>query len=267
MDTEAQITDTPAIEADDGQSPEDQARVQGWVPQDEWDGPSDKWVDAETFVERGRERNSVLKNENDALRRELREFRGELKRKFATLEAAERRGYEAALAELESRRLQAVEDWDITSFGKIDRELEQMKKDVAPPGEDLAKRAEVAYLDFRETNTWYDRANLASASETEQEARLFADRLADKWVKDGRHQELSPEDFYAEIASEAKKKFPALGLRKRAVSDVSAPTAPRGPRGRTFADLPADAKAMAEKLVKKGIVKSKDEYAKNYDWS
>jgi hypothetical protein len=266
MDTEIETADDAAIEIEDGQSAEEQARVQGWVPQDEWDGPADKWVDAETFVEKGRERNSVLRNENDALRRELREFRGELKRKFATLEAAERRGYETALAEMESRRLQAVEDGDIASFAQIDRELDKMKKDVAPAG-DLAKRAEDAYLDFRESNTWYDRANLASASETEQEARLFADRLADRWVKDGRHKMLEPEDFYTEIAAETKKKFPALGLRKKAASDVSAPTGNRGPRGNTFADLPAEAKAMADKLVSRGILKSRAEYVKTYDWS
>lgn len=271
MDTEVQTeqAELDDIQSDGGESIEDQARVRGWVPKDEWEGDPDKWCDAETFVERGREFNNVLKNENAALRKELKELTRELKKRFSNMEAAERRGYESALADLEARRIQAVEDGDVASFQKIDKEVAKLQKEVGtePDQADIAKRAQEAFIDFRENNPWYDRANLASASETDREARIYADLLADKWTKQGRHLELDPDEFMTEIAAETKKKFPALGLRKKPASDVSAPTANRGPRGRTFADLPPEAKAMADKLVKKGILPDRAAYVKTYDWS
>ncbi len=32
---------------------EAEARSSGWLPQDQWKGPPEKWVDAEKFVQRG----------------------------------------------------------------------------------------------------------------------------------------------------------------------------------------------------------------------
>jgi hypothetical protein len=41
-----------------------------------------------------------------------------------------------------------------------------------------------------------------------------------------------------------------------------------GPRGaKTFADLPPNAKAMCDKWVKQGLIKTREDYVKAYDWS
>jgi len=48
-----------------------EAKRQGWVPEEEFNGPEGKWVDAETFVKKGKEINALLRKDNEFLKREV----------------------------------------------------------------------------------------------------------------------------------------------------------------------------------------------------
>ena len=57
---------------------EQEARNLGWVPQEEFRGDPGKWVDAETFVERGHTIMPILKSNNKKLEEQLRSQAAEL---------------------------------------------------------------------------------------------------------------------------------------------------------------------------------------------
>lgn len=57
--------------ADDNQDIEREARNMGWVPEDEFRGNKEHWVDAAAFVERGRQVLPILVQNNKRLQKEL----------------------------------------------------------------------------------------------------------------------------------------------------------------------------------------------------
>lgn len=50
---------------------EKEARVFGWVPKEDFRGSEDDWVDADTFVKRGKEINPILRKNNELLMKRL----------------------------------------------------------------------------------------------------------------------------------------------------------------------------------------------------
>jgi hypothetical protein len=106
------------------------------------------------------------------------------------------------------------------------------------------------------------------------DARAFADRLADRYARQGKHQEMSPDAFFQMIADETLAKYPSLNQRQprqKPASDVASPTQRTVARGaRTGANLPPEAKDHAERYMRMGIYKVKtkqeayDLFAKSY---
>ncbi len=252
---------------------EAEARAAGWRPKEEWDGRGE-WRDAAEFLA-VRENNLALK------RKEVDHLKGEiakLKREVKKLTIAEQRAYSSALADIKAEMEQAVETGDVAAFRAADKKMEELRQeataDIAaiPGGEDPQEQFDA----FREMHNWYDKANLASATETEIEARLYADRLADRWAKEGRQQTMKPSEFFAAIAEATLKKFPLLKMkaaRAKPASDVSGGSRPgAAAKAKSFANLPAEAKAQADRFFKMGVIKAKDiaeareKYVRDYQW-
>ena len=70
---------TGAPPAPEQQDFDSEARAQGWVSQEEFRGNEKDWVDAETFVKRGREILPILRKNNEHLLRDLNATKEELK--------------------------------------------------------------------------------------------------------------------------------------------------------------------------------------------
>ena len=68
-----EIQEVVQNEAPEVNQHESEARSQGWVPQEEFRGKEDDWVDAETFVRRGKEIMPILRKNNEKLLKELAE--------------------------------------------------------------------------------------------------------------------------------------------------------------------------------------------------
>lgn len=252
---------------------EAEARVQGWRPESEWPEGKPKppkFKTAEEFI--------LLQDESLGLKnKELDRYKQKvslLERDVKRLVQAERVAYETALADLKAEAEAAVENADLDAFRKADGKMEALRKGAdATHGEN--PRAE--YEAFREANAWYDRANLQSASEIEVEARLYADRLADRYAQEGLTQELPPSEFFARIARETEAKFPLLTAKKtreRLVPAVEGVSQGRSDRNaKTGANLPPEAKRQAERFWHQKIIKGAtlaealNNYAKDYDWS
>src|SRR2546425_12464119 len=89
----------------------DEARTDGWKPKEQFHGPEDQWVDAETFVKRGREINPILRKNNERLQREIADLRQKLDGTTTSLQRVqeyhaklETRAYERALKDLKAQK-------------------------------------------------------------------------------------------------------------------------------------------------------------------
>ena len=95
---ETQVSTAPEVDEDTLK----EAKRQGWVPQEDYTGPEDKWVDAETFVKKGREINAILRKDNEFLKREVSEMK-ETMQEFKKFHAeTEKRRSEEHTSELQS---------------------------------------------------------------------------------------------------------------------------------------------------------------------
>jgi hypothetical protein len=252
-----------------------EARELGWLPKEEFKGDPSRWTDAETFVKKGDEVMPLIKAQNKRLKREIDDLKKQFRQASAHFGAAEERAYTRALAELTAKQEAAVESGDLNAHRAVSKEIDALSKEM--PGKQAntasAEEARDAFDDWREANPWYDRANLASAAETDVNARLYADRMTEKHIE--KTKDMPPAEFFAYIGELVKDKYPLIGAkpqRAKPPSDVAGTTSTRPPgRGKGWADMEPEARRigerLAEKWVKSGLLKTKDDYLKTYDWS
>ena len=121
-------------------SPEVQheAESQGWVPKERFRGNESDWVDADTFVKRGREILPILRKNNENLIKDLQATKDQLKefreaaeefKKFQR-ESYERKAqeYEGQIREIKESRAQAISDGDGQKVNALDDALDQAKE-------------------------------------------------------------------------------------------------------------------------------------------
>lgn len=286
-----QPVDTPAVDNSDEAPPERdyeaEARERGWVPQDEFlakpNADAKRWVDAQTFVDRTDTVMPLLKADRDRLKREIADLKRDFRKASEHFSKAEERGYERALADLKARQEQAVEAGDVAAHREISKEIDKLRKDI-PSTTPIATKEEAqqAWEDWRDANPWYDRGlKVAAASEVEQQAALYADRMTQKHIaraEPGPNQ-LPPTEFFAMIKELVAEKYPLIDAkpaRQKPPSDVAGTTNGRGKSGgKSWADIEAQdgpeqrrmAERTAEKWAKSGLLKNKDDYLKSYPWS
>lgn len=265
----------------EGRDFEAEARERGWAPKEEFKGDPARWVDAETFLERTDTVMPLLKADRDRLKRELSDLKRSLKQATRHFEGAEKRAYDRARADIEARIEQATEAGDVTAVKAALKDMEELRPDGGEANPKHSREEAMEAFDaFRDENPWYDRGNLAGASEIEINARLYADRITEKRLRELKvGEEPPPDEFFADIAAEVRAKYPQLGAngvrqpRTKPASDVAAPGTPRPRRNdRTYDNLPAEAKAQCDKWIRSGIIgggdpkKGRELYAKDFDW-
>ena len=114
-----------------------EAESQGWVPKEKFRGNESDWVDAETFVKRGREILPILRRNNENLMRDLQDTKNQLKefreaaeefKKFQK-DAYERKAqeYESRIEELKASRAQAITDGDGQRVNALDDAIDEAK--------------------------------------------------------------------------------------------------------------------------------------------
>jgi hypothetical protein len=256
---------------------EAEAREHGWSPKDDFKGDPSRWVDAETFMKRADEVMPLLKTQNQRLKRDLDEMKKHLKRASDHFSKAEERAFERARAEIEAKLETAVESGDVEAAKGLIKDMDKLKDDVgeAPAGKHTKEEAVEAFDAFRDANPWYDRANLASASELDVNARLYADRMTEKHID--KTKDMQPAEFFSYIGGLVEERYPLLKAKGQArpkpQSDVAGATPGRASRGgRAWSDLPAEVRTRFDKWIDNGIApgKTKEEsrayYVKTFDW-
>lgn len=234
---------------------ETQAREQGWVPKEEWKGPEEKWTEASIFVEKGEKISGILKSRVDRQQHEIdrlksanKEF-GELQKK---IQSRLRRDNEILLSQLEAERAQAITDGDGAAFTKVDRQIEQAKRDLSPPNQ-VANPLGDAWL---EDNDWYN---------TNSKLQTFADGLADKIIGEG----YQGKAYFNELTRRIKEAFPEeFSNPNKAGSNAvesGGEKVVKSKEKKSYDNLPQYAKDACDKFVKAGLT-SQDDYVKLYEW-
>jgi hypothetical protein len=219
----------------------------GWVPQDKFSGPAEKWKPADQFIREGRKI-------QDLQSRELKSIRETLQ----TVQATSATLFQSKLAEQHAewsrRYAAAIEKGDPDEAWKAANQIRDIQARAANP----------------------ERATPTPAPETEQwvskNKRLWGDPVArndalaicNAYATD--YPNSSPAEQLAYTESHMRARYPHLFDDKpppQVNGNINRNSA-GGPRGKTVADLPREAKAIAEDMVERGLIPNVEIYAKNY---
>lgn len=259
QDTDAQ--DAPP-QQDDGPSVEDRALMMGWTPKDQFKGDPEKWVDAETFVKRGEEFLPFLKANNRRLEQALeRESAKRASLEKAVSKAiehvskAEAKAYERAMRDIQARLDEAAAAGDVQGVREATDELVELAAEAkaeAKPAKDAAPEPNPDFEAWREENEWYGRDKALSAA---------FDALCKEVYEEGYTK---PKAGLKEAMSRLKDEFPHKFTKpenpnRRQPAAVEGSGSTIRPRGKTYGDLPPEAKAMCDELCRdiKGFTREK----------
>lgn len=256
LDTEADaaVTDAPP-------SSEDRAAAIGWTPKEQFKGDPEKWIDADTFLKRGEEILPLLKANNRRLEQALEKQSKETAKVKATLERfaehhskTEQRAYERALQEIQDGIDQAAANGDVQGVRDGTERLVDLSKGAGSGAP--APEANPDFDAWQEENPWFgkDKAMTAAC------AAIGDDVLADGYTGkaqirevDRRMREAFPEKFAK--PTNQNRNLPGA---------VEGAGAPRRSSGKTYSDLPADAKAACDDFVKRVPGFTRERYIKDY---
>jgi hypothetical protein len=242
---------------------EAQAKEDGWSPQSEWNGDPAKWITAEEFVKRGekilplvnaklrKERERTAKLEADVS--ELREGNKQFLQFHEQTLAKERKERDAVIAQLEAERKKAITDGDGDAFDRADKKLQEAR--TTPPPKPAGPSPDMqAWL---VENPWYT---------TDKKMQKIADGLSDVLAEE--NPTLKGRAFLDKLAELVKVEMPHKfqNARREASTTESHERKTPSKTGRTYEDLPADAKASCDKFIKTIPGFSKEKYLAHYDW-
>lgn len=239
-------------EATEPPSVEDIAARGGWVPKEKFKGPADKWKPADQFLLDGHE----IK---DRVSRELREVRGTLdtlKRTSASIMADKLREQHERLA----RDYQAaVEKGDPDEAHKLSRAIDgvvQQRQAVEAPGPASTSPDVDAWV---EKNAWFDPKSPSFDPVANERAR----EICAKYAASG----MPHPDQLTKTETLIRREFPHLFDSKgpaevNGASTRSTAAAPK--KAGSYADMPKDIREAADDLLDRGLIGSKEEYAKHY---
>jgi len=264
-------------------SPEVQheAESQGWVPKERFRGNESDWVDADTFVKRGREILPILRKNNENLIKDLQATKDQLKefreaaeefKKFQR-ESYERKAqeYEGQIREIKESRAQAISDGDGQKVNALDDALDQAKenfkeakqsvkdvvsaKDPEPTPEAIDPNLQ-AWLD---RNTWFgqDKRLTAVVNGVGESLRLELPLLKGQAFLD-KLDEVLAEEFPNKFG---KKQSPSSR-----VESGSGRQSRSGGNAQSYDNLPSEAKSACDRFVKQKLM-TREQYVADFDWT
>lgn len=261
---------------------EQEARAMGWVPQDEFRGDKSKWVDAEQFVEHGRKVMPILKKNNQQLIQDMASLRLQVSKLTKELEGAKEdlTDYQEFHQEELKRRVQetraqllqqlevAHEEQDhkgvvkltdqLTKLSAAEQDAEQRVngKDVHDDGG--GQQLDPAFLAWQQANPLFDRdpaftfKAMAIAAEMRQEGITTTGKA-----------------WFDEVDRRLKGEQPQRRSNGKVEGSRGGSSGTRDSGGRTYADLPADAKAVCDRYGAKFVGENRQfktlaDYRKHY---
>ena len=266
-------------------SPEVQheAESQGWVPKERFRGNESDWVDADTFVKRGREILPILRKNNEnlikdlqATKEQLKEFReaAEEFKKFQR-ESYERKAqeYESRIQEIKESRAQAISDGDGQKVNALDDALDQAKEDFkeakqavkdvvsAKEPEPTPEAIDPGLQAWLDRNSWFgqDKRLTGMVNGIGESLRLEFPLLKGQAFLD-KLDEVLAEEFPSKFGG--KKQSPS----SRVESGSGRAGRSGSSNAQSYDNLPSEAKAACDRFVKQKLM-TREQYVADFDWN
>jgi hypothetical protein len=259
-----------------------EAESQGWVPKERFRGNESDWVDADTFVKRGREILPILRKNNENLIKDLQSTKEQLKefreaaeefKKFQK-EAYERKAqdYEKRIQEIKESRAQAISDGDGQKVNALDdaldaakdelKEAKQAVKDAekAPVETPASTEIEPGLQVWLDRNTWFgqDKRMTGIVNGIGESLRLEFPLLKGQAFLD-KLDEVLAEEFPGKFG---EKKSPS----SRVESGSGRASRGSSSNAQTYDNLPSEAKAACDRFVKQKLM-TREQYVADFDWN
>jgi hypothetical protein len=269
---------------------ETRARTMGWLPEDKFKGPKTAWLPADKYIERGETILPLMQANNKKLSEGLATAQGQVSQLTQQLAAAteaieglkEFRSTVTKERATEQKReittaiVQARKDGDVDAevtltekLGEVTAAIKEadkkpeVKKETTTQGPQLNAEAQA----WMKENPWFG---------TDKRRTGYAQGLRDEWV--GQGKQVSTQEFFQWMDAEMEKQFDSNAERRgtQKVDGTNNSSGGDGGTGRTFADLPPEAKKACDDMERKVVgpnraYKTKDEwrtvYLSKYDWS
>jgi len=258
-----------------------EAHEGGWVPQDQWRGPPEQWIDAEKFVNKGRQIQVVLNKklavEREASRKQAAEI-AELRQTVSGLAdyraKLEKTIYEQAMKDLKANLRQAREVGDMETAAALEEQVDDLKSNPPKVEQQAATQPAPAGMHpdvaaWMSANPWYDEAKNPEMSEYANGVTMTALNQAK-----AKGVQVNLPDLLAGVTAKVKKMFPekfSTGAPSSMFEGGGRGNSPAGVGGgKTFASLPPDAKKEFDRFWKsdfyRGMTKeaAQSEYHKVY---
>lgn len=224
---------------------EAEASKMGWTPKEQFKGDPAKWRPADEFVERGKNMLPIVQATVKRQERELSELRTTVQDFAAHMSKTEQRAYDRALADLKAQRAAAIAAGDGETFEKVDEAITDLNKEVQAKAVKAAPaKAEddPVYAEWEGRNTWLKDPKMSA----------FGTAAANYLRSTG--ETAQGAEFLELVTKEVKTKFPDKFTNPRRevapAVEGAAPAARKG--GKSYADMPADARAACDRMAKNG---------------
>lgn len=284
---------------------ESRARRMGWVDEENFRGPRHKWTSAEEYVRRAEEELPVLraqlrKFEGDNARYE--KTVGELKQEISQMgndfkafhehyKNIEQQSYDRAIRDLKETQITAVEEADRETYEAAQRRIDEIERQKAAHAENArhqeAKQEQPqqqtngqpqgqitpAAQQFMAENAWFQKSLKLQGAMIEHINEVVAEKpyLTEEELYDEAKQRVVqefPKHFPGQQQQTTQE--PRQNMRRNQAASVASPngstrTTPK--KGKSFDDLPDDAKQEFQRFASRIPGYTKEEYVKSYRWS
>ena len=227
------VEESPAVDA--------RAKAMGHSSKEDWRGNPEDWVDAKTFLERADSVMPILRERNKKLEAKLAQVEDRQNKLVKQL-------LEKEVRAIKAQQKEAVKQGDEEEFERADKALADLEKQKQEVG---TQKEDPVFAQWQEDNPWYT---------SDFEKHDFANRYAEFLNGTG----VYGKEMLDKVAAEVKSKFNKNPRRDKPSDAQQGGQQPRK-AGRSYHDLPSDAKAACDRFVKQGVM-TKDEYINNYEF-
>ena len=240
---------------------ETEARTLGWVPQEEFRGDTTRWVDAETFVERGHTVMPILKKNNERLEGTVKQQQAEIAKMKALMEAgqeaikslqevhteATKAAVEKAKRDLMTELKTAKRDGDVDREVEVQEALDELKeqqKNIETPrvptvSQSVNQGADAQHPEFAgwmADNKWFG---------TDQRKTLRAMGIAQELRSDEQFDALEGRAFFDKVLEVMDERSGARPPTNKVAEGRPSGGGGAG-GGKSYNDLPSDAKTKCD---------------------
>jgi hypothetical protein len=239
-DGEAATAAAAAVEAE--------ATKMGWTPKDQFKGDPAKWRPADEFVERGKNMLPIVQATVKRQEKQIEELTRTVKDFTEHMTKTEQRAYDRAMADLKAQRKDAIAAGDGEAFEKVDEAITDLQKEVDAKAA-KAKTSAPAAQDDPVYSEWEGRNKWLADERMAEYAEFAANSMR------SRGEKAQGAEFLDLVTKKVKEQFPDKFTNPRRESAPSVEGAAPAPRkgGKSYADMPADARAACDRMAKNGF--------------